>query len=450
MAFRTALLRVIQNANRKTDRCSLSSSQWRLAGQMSLKPPALHSFSFSYASDASAQKFLDGKVDDLDASASLQISRSVSFEELEPEVCGANCTVVTELEALSVIASAEQKFIPPVLAEAGSNEHKPELAEDGTPSVTDTAIVQIGEEGNNPNNVLENADPSTSGLSASAKPRVMSLPEDIIPEALPLEDGKAPQKQKKEKQKKLFLFEHSGLEIPLPVLAPQESKKRKDAVALADAIREIKTVEAHVRLGIDPRRGDQMVRGAATLPHGTGKIVKVAVFAEGAAAEEAKAAGADVVGADNLVAEIFQSGGKLNFDKCIATPALMPKLGKVARILGPRGLMPNPKVGTVTNNVGEAVKAAKCGRVDFKADKTGIVHAGLGKVSFTEEALKDNIAAFAGALLAAKPVGLKKSSRYAGYFNSFTLSSTMGPGIPVTIQSLALAADNFIKVMEMR
>ncbi|VAI77307.1 unnamed protein product [Triticum turgidum subsp. durum] len=214
--------------------------------------------------------------------------------------------------------------------------------------------------------------------------------------------------------------------VPYPSLIPVAKRPQKVAIDLVDALREIKTsanekkrnftetVEAHVMLGVDPRRGDQMVRGAITLPHGTGKTVRVAVFAEGPAAEEARAAGADVVG-----------GGKLSFDKCIATPMFMPRLSKVARILGPRGLMPNPKLGSVTNDVFGAVKAAKSGRVDFKIDKTAIVHVGLGKINFSEESLRENIGAFVNALLLAKPVGLKKTSKYVGYVKKFTLSSTV-------------------------
>ncbi|VAI77306.1 unnamed protein product [Triticum turgidum subsp. durum] len=243
--------------------------------------------------------------------------------------------------------------------------------------------------------------------------------------------------------------------VPYPSLIPVAKRPQKVAIDLVDALREIKTsanekkrnftetVEAHVMLGVDPRRGDQMVRGAITLPHGTGKTVRVAVFAEGPAAEEARAAGADVVGGDELIEEIRKGGGKLSFDKCIATPMFMPRLSKVARILGPRGLMPNPKLGSVTNDVFGAVKAAKSGRVDFKIDKTAIVHVGLGKINFSEESLRENIGAFVNALLLAKPVGLKKTSKYVGYVKKFTLSSTMGPGFPVTIPSLSAAADDY-------
>ncbi|KAL6876383.1 hypothetical protein ACP4OV_012955 [Aristida adscensionis] len=247
-------------------------------------------------------------------------------------------------------------------------------------------------------------------------------------------------------------------QVPYPTLIPVVKRPQKVAIDLVDAIRQVKasanekkrnfieTVEAHVMLGVDPRRGDQMVRGAITLPHGTGKTVRVAVFAEGPAADEAKAAGADIVGGDELIEEIRTGGGKLSFDKCIATPMFMPRLSKVARILGPRGLMPNPKLGSVTNDVSGAVKAAKSGRVDFKIDKTAIVHVGLGKVNFPEESLRENIGAFVHALLLAKPVGLKKTSKYVGYVKKFTLSSTMGPGFPVTIPSLSVAADHYNKV----
>ncbi|XP_042447459.1 50S ribosomal protein L1-like isoform X1 [Zingiber officinale] len=243
--------------------------------------------------------------------------------------------------------------------------------------------------------------------------------------------------------------------IPFPTLIPQEKKPQKVPMDLMEAIRQVKvnarrqfveTVEAHVNLGVDPRRGDQMVRGALTLPHGTGKTVRVAVFAEGPSVEEARAAGADIVGGNELIEEIKNGGGKLNFDKCIATPMFMPRLSKIARILGPRGLMPNPKLGSVTSDVSGAVKAAKSGRIDFKIDKTAIVHVGLGKVNFSEESLRENIGAFVHSLLVAKPVGLKKTSKYAGYVKNFTLSSTMGPGFPITIQSLSLAADNYNKV----
>ncbi|XP_020266349.1 LOW QUALITY PROTEIN: uncharacterized protein LOC109841819 [Asparagus officinalis] len=242
--------------------------------------------------------------------------------------------------------------------------------------------------------------------------------------------------------------------IPFPRIIKQEKRPQKVVMELSAAIREVKanakskfteTIEAHVNLGVDPRRSDQNVRGSVMLPNGTGKTVRVAVFAEGAAADEAREAGADIVGGDALIEEI-KGGGKLNFDKCISTPMFMPRLSKhIAKILGPRGLMPNPKQGSVTSDVAPAVKAAKCGRLDFKSDKTANVHVGLGKVDFSEDALRENIGAFVNALLVAKPVGLKKTSKYVGYVKNFTLTSTMGPGFPITIQSLSIAADNYTK-----
>ncbi|URD89314.1 hypothetical protein MUK42_20726 [Musa troglodytarum] len=252
-----------------------------------------------------------------------------------------------------------------------------------------------------------------------------------------------------------FLNLQEEPKIPFPTLIVPERKSQKVPMDLMEAIRQVKvnakrkfveTVEAHVNLGVDPRRGDQMVRGALTLPHGTGKTVRVAVFAEQAAADDARAAGADIVGGDELIEEIKNGGGKLKFDKCIATPTFMPRLSKIGRILGPRGLMPNPKLGSVTSDVSGAVQEAKSGRVDFKIDKTAIVHVGLGKVNFKEEFLLENIGAFVHALLIAKPVGLKKTSKYAGYVKNFTLSSTMGPGYSVSIQSLSAAADHYNKL----
>ncbi|PKA64459.1 50S ribosomal protein L1, chloroplastic [Apostasia shenzhenica] len=294
--------------------------------------------------------------------------------------------------------------------------------------------------------------------------RVAPLPEDrVAPEAVEEERGREGDDQLRREGKRIqsdarvrsyFALEQQEF-VPFPTLIKVEKQLAKVPMDLGEAIREVKanakskfveTVEAHVNLGVDPRRGDQMVRGATTLPHGTGKIVRIAVFAEGAAAEEARAAGADIVGGDELIEEIKAGGGKINFDKCIATPVFMPRLSKVARILGPRGLMPNPKLGSVTSDVSSAVKEAKCGRIDFKIDKTAIVHVGLGKVNFSEQSLRENIGAFVNALLLAKPVGLKKTSKYAGYVKNFTLSSTMGPGFPVSIQSLSTAADHYNKL----
>ncbi|MFO1237807.1 MAG: 50S ribosomal protein L1 [Alphaproteobacteria bacterium] len=184
------------------------------------------------------------------------------------------------------------------------------------------------------------------------------------------------------------------------------------------------TVELALNLGVDPRHADQMVRGVVNLPSGTGRTVRVAVFAKGPNADKAKAAGADIVGAEDL-AEIVQSG-KIEFDRCIATPDMMGLVGRLGKVLGPRGLMPNPRVGTVTPDVEGAVKAAKSGSVEFKVEKAGIVHAGVGKASFSEDALKANIRAFVDSVVKARPTGAKGT-----YLKKIALSSTMGPGVRV-------------------
>ncbi len=189
------------------------------------------------------------------------------------------------------------------------------------------------------------------------------------------------------------------------------------------------TVECALNLGVDPRHADQMVRGTAQLPHGTGKPVRVAVFARGDKAEEARAAGADVVGAEDL-AEAIQAG-EINFDRAVATPDMMPIVGRLGRILGPRGLMPNPKLGTVTPNVAEAVQAAKGGQIQFRVEKAGLIHGGVGKASFPEAALVENVKAFVDAINRAKPTGAKGT-----YLKRAAISSTMGPGIRVEIPSL--------------
>jgi large subunit ribosomal protein L1 len=189
------------------------------------------------------------------------------------------------------------------------------------------------------------------------------------------------------------------------------------------------SVEIALNLGVDPRHADQMVRGTADLPHGTGRSVRVAVFARGDKAEEAKAAGADVVGAEDLAQAI--QAGEINFDRCIATPDLMPVVGRLGRILGPRGLMPNPKLGTVTPNIGQAVSAAKAGQVQFRVEKSGIVHAGVGKASFGPELIADNVKAFVDAVAKAKPSGAKGT-----YLKRVAISSTMGPGLKVDIATL--------------
>ena len=189
------------------------------------------------------------------------------------------------------------------------------------------------------------------------------------------------------------------------------------------------TVELALSLGVDPRHADQMVRGTVNLPHGTGKTVRVAVFARGDKAEEATAAGADVVGAEDLAEKV--QAGQIDFDRCIATPDMMPLVGRLGRVLGPRGLMPNPKLGTVTPNVREAVEAAKGGQVQFRVEKAGIVHAGVGKASFAPEHLVANVKAFVDAINKAKPTGAKGT-----YLKRASLSSTMGPGVKVEVPSL--------------
>jgi large subunit ribosomal protein L1 len=189
------------------------------------------------------------------------------------------------------------------------------------------------------------------------------------------------------------------------------------------------TIEIAMNLGVDPRHADQMVRGVVTLPNGTGRTQRVAVFARGPKADEAKAAGADVVGAEDLVAEV--QGGKIDFDRVIATPDLMPLVGRLGKVLGPRGMMPNPKVGTVTMDVATAVRGAKGGSVEFRVEKAGIVQAGVGKASFSAEKLVENIKAFADAVNKAKPQGAKGT-----YINRVAISSTMGPGVKVDAASL--------------
>ncbi|MDP2620782.1 MAG: 50S ribosomal protein L1 [Hyphomicrobiales bacterium] len=184
------------------------------------------------------------------------------------------------------------------------------------------------------------------------------------------------------------------------------------------------TVEVAINLGVDPRHADQMVRGVCQLPNGSGRTVRVAVFAKGDKADEAKKAGADVVGAEDLVETVQK--GEINFDRCIATPDMMPLVGRLGKVLGPRGLMPNPKVGTVTADVAAAVRGAKGGAVEFRVEKAGIVHAGVGKASFTEQALVENVKALADAVMKAKPAGAKGT-----YMRRLAISSTMGPGVRI-------------------
>jgi large subunit ribosomal protein L1 len=219
--------------------------------------------------------------------------------------------------------------------------------------------------------------------------------------------------------------------------AAREAFAGKENVSVDEAVSLIKgnaktkfdeTVEIAMNLGVDPRHADQMVRGVVSLPNGTGKTVRVAVFARGPKAEEAQAAGADIVGAEDLM-ETVQSG-KIEFDRCIATPDMMPIVGRLGKVLGPRNLMPNPKVGTVTMDVAQAVADAKGGQVQFKAEKNGVVHAGVGKVSFDEAKIKENVMAFVDAVSKAKPSGAKGS-----YLKKISLTSTMGPGVSVSVES---------------
>ena len=217
---------------------------------------------------------------------------------------------------------------------------------------------------------------------------------------------------------------------------------REKSYALDEAIRLAKTnakakfdetIEMTMNLGIDPRHADQMVRGVVGLPNGTGKTVRIGVFARGAKAEEAKAAGADIVGADDLAAMVQE--GKIEFDRCIATPDMMGLVGRLGKILGPRGLMPNPKLGTVTMDVKGAVTAAKAGQVEFRAEKAGIVHAGIGKASFGEAELLQNARAFIEAIQRNRPTGAKGT-----YVKKAAVSSSMGPGIHVDVTSLNASA----------
>jgi large subunit ribosomal protein L1 len=207
----------------------------------------------------------------------------------------------------------------------------------------------------------------------------------------------------------------------------------EEAVKLVKARAKAKfdeTVEVSVNLNVDPRKSDQNVRGTVQLPNGTGKTLRVAVFAKGDRAKEAEAAGADIVGADDLAEKV--NAGTIEFDRCIATPDMMVVVGKLGKVLGPRGLMPNPKLGTVTTNVAEAVKAAKGGQVEYRTEKAGIVQAGVGKASFTEQALVDNIKAFVGAVSRARPSGVK-----GAFVKRVSVSTTMGPGLKLDLTSVA-------------
>src|SRR5215813_7034657 len=213
---------------------------------------------------------------------------------------------------------------------------------------------------------------------------------------------------------------------------------RDKSYAVEEAVKLIKagakakfdeTIEIAMNLGIDPRHSDQNVRGVVNLPNGTGKTLRVAVFAKGEKAEAAKKAGADIVGADDLAEKV--QAGQMDFDRVIATPDMMVTVGKLGKVLGPRGLMPNPKLGTVTNDVTEAIKAAKGGQVELRAEKAGLIHAGIGKASFSKEAIVDNVKAFVGAVSRAKPSGAKGT-----YIKKVSLSSTMGAGVKLDVSSV--------------
>jgi large subunit ribosomal protein L1 len=223
------------------------------------------------------------------------------------------------------------------------------------------------------------------------------------------------------------------------LVAAQAQVDRSKSYSLPEALKLVKslskakfdeTVELSINLGIDPRHADQMVRGLTSLPNGTGKTVRVGVFARGAKADEALAAGADVVGSDDLAEKV--QAGDIQFDRCIATPDMMGVVGRLGKILGPRGLMPNPRLGTVTMDVKGAVSAAKGGQVEFRAEKAGIIHAGIGKISFDEDKLLENAKALADAVIRAKPTGAKGT-----YVKSVAVSSTMGPGVKVDTATLA-------------
>ncbi len=218
-----------------------------------------------------------------------------------------------------------------------------------------------------------------------------------------------------------------------------EGFDRESTYNVSDAVKIVKdaattkfdeTVEIAMNLGVDPKHADQMVRGTVTLPHGTGKTLKVAVFAKGDKAKEAEAAGADIVGAEDLAEKIEK--GSIEFDRCIATPDMMAVVGKLGKVLGPKGLMPNPKLGTVTMDVKAAIGAAKAGQIEFRVEKEGIVHAGVGKASFSQDDLAENVSAFINAIIKAKPSGVKGS-----YLKTISLSSTMGPGVKLDIAQLS-------------
>lgn len=309
--------------------------------------------------------------------------------------------------------------------------------------------------------------PKLSPVSYPSSRLVAPLPEDRLAEdaPAPADEGEVKEERNKDAQldretmriqadNRRFRWALRGVEeerLPFPTLIKQQQQNKDKVIFdLQEAIRLVKanakanfneTVEVHVNLAAELRRTDLKLDGIATLPHGTGKAAKIAVFADGSAADEARAAGANVVGGVELVEEIKNGNVKAHFDICITTHQFVPRLQKLGNILKSR--MPSTKAGTVTDDVAKAVREAKRLVKFNKKDKAAVVHVGIGKVSYSEEALRENIGAFVNALLAAKPAGLKKSSKYAGYVNSVHICSTMGPGFPVSIQSLSIAADHY-------
>ncbi|CAJ1978790.1 unnamed protein product [Sphenostylis stenocarpa] len=301
--------------------------------------------------------------------------------------------------------------------------------------------------------------PSIERVSYAA--RTAPLPDDKVPTAAEeweeIERRKIEEAEHQLRMRMTKAANEERMKVPFPLLIKPKKNEKPPPLDLAEAIRRVKanakakfdeTVEAHIRLGVDSKRTELAVRGTVILPHGAPKAVSVAVFAEGAEAEEAKAAGADIVGGKELIEEIanaYCGKNKLKVDKCFSTPGMAPNLGKIAQYLRKRRLMPDKKLGTLTSDIAGQLKELRQGRIEFKMESKSILHVGLGKVSYKEDALRENISAFMNAVLLAKPAGLKKTSKYAGYVLSAHISSTMGPGLPVSIQSLSQAADNYKK-----
>ncbi|GAU40517.1 hypothetical protein TSUD_92890 [Trifolium subterraneum] len=291
----------------------------------------------------------------------------------------------------------------------------------------------------------------TPSISPVSYPlRVAPLPDDKAPG---INDEMEQERKRIEAEdqlrKKIFkATEDEKLKVPFPLLIKPKQKEKPPLYDLSEAIRQVKanakakfdeTVEAHIRLGIDSKRTELQVRGTVILPHGAPKAVSVAVFAEGAEAEEAKAAGADIVGGKELIEEIASGNNKLKVDKCFSTPGMAPHLGKIAQYLRKRRLMPDKKLGTLTSDIAGQLKELRQGRIEFKMESKSILHVGLGKVSYKEEALRENIGAFMNAVLQAKPAGLKKTSKYAGYVLSVHICSTDSVFWPFVYPDVAYA-----------